>query len=447
MSNSSPTKPPSSLHVKVTPTKTYRSLPPHILQMKEEASLNATLKPLYEQSKVRKVILKHGNNKESMLTFVPQIVNKAWFLRSASRNGGLYDQVEFMSENKVDPSTQEPAGLTVLLDTLCKKYPKSFESYVNSRNLTNVPPRLDIHSSLAVMNDCKLTGAQMRKIDQHTQHHSNRRLFSPEYKLTELFNEAPTPRITVEKVSIPFAERDECDDEEENRHELEETVTLMTHNVGENLQAHVLRYLNTKIGTNLPLDYEISKKIGVGVLQLVGTDHGAGFSQFLLQTLLLSSSQRRAINKANFGSLHIPIAVARCKRESDAIDMTVDVMREGINLMNGSQLLGIRNEKGNFIHAEFVPVKATNIVLEQINGKDYKIAYDTTNGEITTRNYVNAAKGVLIPIVRKFVVAVVGDLSAVMYIQNRKSMSPHECILCEKKKVSGVEKAVEKKRI
>ena len=51
-----------------------------------------------------------------------------------------------------------------------------------------------------------------------------------------------------------------------------------------------------------------------------------------------------------------------------------------------------------------------------------------------TSHSIDAVVGTLVCAVRKFVVAVVGDLSAIMHIQNRKAMSPHECILCSKKK-------------
>ena len=281
MSHSSPSKKPStkpSLTPRhVTPTKPSHpkpSIPDEILRMREDAAFNAALKPIYEKSKVRNITYKHVNSKQSMLTFVPRITKMAGFLRQSSAVGGLCDQIDFMSNNQKHPSTKEPVVVEALLQTILKKYPKSFNSFVNSNMKTTPPTRLDLNSSLALMKDCNLTQNQMRKMNQHTHHHTNYRLFTPEYKLTQHSNEAPTPKITVVKVDVPKKQKEKEECGIESVKVKKEDVQLMKHDVGTILEAHILRYLNNKSNIDLPLDYNISQALGVGVLQLVGTDHG-----------------------------------------------------------------------------------------------------------------------------------------------------------------------------
>ena len=430
-----PTKSSSKSFVLSTPAKP--PVPDLIKQMRNEAAVNASLKPLFEKCKTETLTLKHANNKKSMLTFVHQINDEKWFWKNAKKSGGLFDQIEFMSSGEIDPSTSEPSIVSLLLDTIHKKYPVTFKKHVQAKKIVEAPSRLTVHESVAMMKDCNFTQTQMRKINRHMHHHLNYRPLAPDNDIRKFNSEAPVPKISVQTIPVPPPKSDTNKGEVDGDDPVvspTEDMLLMTHNVGDILEAHVLRYLNSNKNTHLPLDYTISENIGDGVLQLIGTDHGQGFSQFLIQSLLLSSTQRRIHKKAHFGSLHLPLAVAKCKKEGDAIDRTVDVISSGITLLKTSQLFGIRNKKGEFVHAVFIPVDATNVVLKNHGNNEYKISY--TFNEVT--HLVDAVSGDLVSIVRKFLVAVVGDLSAIMHVQNRKDMAPHECILCEKRRVNGV---------
>ena len=220
MSHLSPSKKPSTTPRHVTPTKQTNqkpSLPDEILRMREDAAFNAALKPMYERSKVKNITYKHENCRQSMLTFIPRITTNKGFLKQSSVVGGFCDQIDFMSSNQKNPSTNEPVVVEALLETIFKKYPKSFDLFVNSKVKTTPQSRLNLQSSLAVMKDCNLTHTQMRKLNRHTHHHSDYRLFTPEYKMIEHNKKAPTPKITVVKVEVPNKpkEKDECERESE----------------------------------------------------------------------------------------------------------------------------------------------------------------------------------------------------------------------------------------
>ena len=125
----------------VSPTKSssQQHVPLEIKRMREEAAFNASLKKLHKKCETEKVILKHTNNMKEMLTFVPQISNKKWFLSNSKKPGGLFDQITFMSKNVRDKDTNDPVAVNLILETLYTKYPKTIRSFLGMKHMIDKP--------------------------------------------------------------------------------------------------------------------------------------------------------------------------------------------------------------------------------------------------------------------------------------------------------------------
>ena len=406
-----------------TPTLSTPSTPTlssPISQLRDNSAFNQTMRDLQKKCQKQRVIVTSGNNTKRLLTFVPVLTSATYLKKTRNQAGSYFDHIRFMSS---DCSNEfgDPIAITYILDLLLTSAPKTFHKFLEQKSLTKRHKRLDGKETLALMDDCGLNVKQVtQKIDRHISKHLGHRIFAPAAAINEFEKGAPEPSISDHVVEI------EQKNSENETEIVEEKITLMTHNVSDAFKKYFIRYIQYNYD-HLPqqLDYKISEQKGNGIMTLIGTDHGQGMSQFLLRVLIASSKERRTSLHPEFGNMSIPIATAYCKREKDAIDLTKSEISTGIELLKNNMLVGVVSDKNKLIQLEFVPIDATDMSLT-----DELLTYVQDDFV----HVVISHPGKLRVFVKRFVVACSGDLSALMYIQGRGAMSPHECILCDKKK-------------
>ena len=250
-----------------------------------------------------------------------------------------------MSNNQLETSTNEPTAVKMILDALLFKYPNTFQLFLKEKNLVNQPDRIGAAASVAAMSDCGLNHKQVEKLNRHIHHHANFRPFATKKSIATLSCGAPIPMVTSLELKKPIDDgKDDTDDKNDGENDTTdqtdqsdddkkfrvEEITVMTHDIIHVMKLYILRDIEDRKNTqHLPMDTHISDSIGCGTLIIVGTDHGQGHSQSLMQCLISSSAERRIANQSEYGTIHIPVSIAECKKEADAITQTASIMADG----------------------------------------------------------------------------------------------------------------------
>ena len=152
--------------------------------------------------------------------------------------------------------------------------------------------------------------------------------------------------------------------------EKRDRVGVSVHEIGELIRLDFERYLphyfedvlnnggTAPPSPDLPLFSYLTKSFPNGIYIMFGTDHGQGYSQFLLRMNLFHSQTCRDKQRADYGTRTLSFATIQCKKDPyEVLKLTMPATQYRIHLLNSNMLIAVVNEDRTKVQTFFVRKK------------------------------------------------------------------------------------------
>ena len=174
-----------------------------------------------------------------------------------------------------------------------------------------------------------------------------------------------------------------------------------------------------------------------GVICIIGADHGAGKSRYLIRTNYLPSSHRRERNKVDAGTRTSQFAQVTCKKDVVEVQSKIaPVVNKAIKGLENSKLVAIKI--GPYIKCKFLPIDAQNIHASIRNMNLISLQYTLPQSPrshsitITTDDSLHLTYSVKTwTIIEGFKCVIAGDLSFFSTSTGRDGHSHCRCTYCD----------------
>ena len=164
---------------------------------------------------------------------------------------------------------------------------------------------------------------------------------------------------------------------------------------------------------------------------ILGADHGAGKSRYLIRTNILDSKSRRTNdNKTDYGTRTLQFAEIDCKKDVYQIQQKIaPVINEAKKKIESSMLVAVKNEN-NDVKCIFIPKDAKFIrTISKENHFCLEYTYENTI-HVHKLNIIAIGAAVLWTVIPHFKMVVAGDLSFFATSTGRDGHSHCRCTYC-----------------
>ncbi len=395
--------------------------------------MNAILKEIEQLRKVCMMTSTKFNNTCSGVFFVPQLSSQKSFNKWQSKQRGFSSILEFISNGKMNGNTNEPLAVKFVISMLMRCYPDTFNQVVGESGQYSILERMDEVETAAVLSDMSVSNrAVMETMHRHLKYKTEgKNIFAKKKDLDKLTSNMPAirarmvdyqkaPAKKVEKVGVVTSK-------------IEEVISLDMDRTLESMIKDKEISLNESLDHPL-FGYRLNESQNA-VYVLIGTDHGQGTSQFLLQLNLGSSEERRQRLCPGLNTRTFPFATIKCQKDTDKIlRMAKPEVEDGIKLLRTKQLVAVfDNESGvvktYFIDKESHGLQIQNNSLTYFDANDIRIQRRLPEDMIILNDTNNSSLRIK-TIIANFDLLQIGDLAAQMTLQGRDGMSSCRCIKC-----------------
>ena len=126
----------------------------------------------------------------------------------------------------------------------------------------------------------------------------------------------------------------------------------------------------------------------LGVVVIIGSDHGGGRSRYLIRTNYLPSSHRRTTNKVCAGTRTLQFAEVICKKDVVQIQAKIaPLVNETIRTLENSKLVAMQL-KGHVI-CKFLPHNAENITASIVDSNTINLDYTLPASQTTLTTVIH----------------------------------------------------------
>ena len=182
----------------------------------------------------------------------------------------------------------------------------------------------------------------------------------------------------------------------------------------------------------------------LGVVVILGSDHGGGRSRYLVRTNYEPSSFRRANNKVGAGTRTLQFAEVICKKDVFQIQAKIaPLVNETIKTLENSKLIAVKID--NHVSCKFLPSNAENITTTIVGNNAFKLNYSIPSSlSIGTDNIVTTIVKTHHPIdmrqdpnvhiwtvIPRIKIVIAGDLSFFATSTGRDGHSSCRCVYCD----------------
>ena len=253
--------------------------------------MNAIIKEIENLSEQYMITSTKFNNTCSGVFFVPQLSCQKSFNKWKSKQKGFSSIVNFISNGKVNGNRKEPLAVGFMTSLLMRYYPETFNEVIGASGQYSILERLDEVETAAVLSDMSVSNrAVMHVLNRHIKYKTEgKNIFAKKKDLDKLTSHMPVinarvldyqkaPGKKVEKIGVVTSK-------------IEEVICMDMDRTLESMIKDQEICLSESLDRPL-FGYRLNQSHN-GVYVLIGTDHGQGTSQFLLQLNLGSSEERR----------------------------------------------------------------------------------------------------------------------------------------------------------
>ena len=368
-----------------------------------------------------------GNNKPAILVSIPKANNYATFEKNERKQKWLESIITFVSQNNKNTNTSPSVVCSWLLRDLYKYYPEEFISSAINNGL-HVVHKMNAIEAAAMWIDANISFCAAKTIVKHLYQKFK---FSIQVPFSQIHLLGDVTK-DIEPVFEEFVlKKTKCEGE------VEEKIKYWYYDISNLLEIDYDRFVKSQFDKNeykIEYGYKYYTQNGekMGVYLIIGSDHGAGKSRYLLRTLFCNSESRRQHgNKVDYGTRTVQFAEVDCKKDVVEVQSKIaPCINCAIEKIEKSKLVGIQNEI-NEIKCVFVAKNATNIRTIFENHILY-LTYEDENANRYKRklNMSNAQIKEIWTIIPSFKFVVAGDLSFFASSSGRDGRSHCRCTYC-----------------
>ena len=289
-----------------------------------------------------------GNGKPGFLVPIPRAKNYETFERSERRDKWLDKIVGFLVECNKEKIEDVYSWL---LRYIYEKQPKIFVDNAVQLRL-HVSQKMDHVEAAAMWMNANVSYKQAKIILSHFYAKFGHRVQVPLNQVKSIGN------IPLEPIFEEFLYRKD----KAKKEKCLEKIKYWTYDVQNLLEIDICRLLMTYPSSSKPTFGYNSKGIpnNFGVYCVLGSDHGAGMSRYLLRLNHESSSMRRKHeNKVDFGTRTMQFAEAVCKQDVLELQQRITpVLNKAKSVLEASRLIAIRYGEDR-IYCKFIPKNST----------------------------------------------------------------------------------------
>lgn len=392
-------------------------------------TINAILRELEQLGKNNDLRFVRHNNTRANAFFIPgQITTKKSFQIWAKKKGGMKDMLEYMSNDKVGQQTNEPTSVEYITEYLLNQYPNTVTAVMNVNGLSLIDRMNEIETA-ALLSD---VGVADKKVLRTLQRHLKVKLdgdyiFAKSKDLATLTSRLP--RLTCTKISF-----------EKEEGKKKETVWMSSVHISDVIAVDMDRYLESMVlSTNNMFEtrpeeplyqYKIGPDNLQGIYVMMGTDHGQGAAQFMLNMNLGSSDNRKAAGRCDFETRSIPFATIKCKKDPyEILNLTSELTNEGINNMSTMQLVALTNAQT--VRTIWIDKSACEFTIQNdtfvATGPNFRQTFPIPINLLVGQHPTIRFK----VIIKNIKILQIGDLAAQMALQGREGYASSRCIKCD----------------
>ena len=302
-----------------------------------------------------------GNDRPGLLIAVPKAKNYVTFDKNERTNKWLEEMMQFV---KIDGEDSDEIWYW-LLKQIYKKKPHVLIKMASDLGLVICNKMTDIEAS-AMWVEANISIRAARIILRHLQAKFGKRLQVPFSQISILSNLTDTIHPTF------------CEFEYYKDKKIEKVPEIMKYWTVDPLHLLELDFgrLLSSSKNDAVFGYEskVFEPTKLGVIAIIGADHGGGKSRYLLRVNYLPSSYRRKEAKVDAGTRTVQFAEVLCKKDVYPIQAKIaPVVNKAIRELESSMLVAIRVE--NTVMCSFLPSNATNMTCTVSSQNSIKLHY------------------------------------------------------------------------
>ena len=362
----------------------------------------------------------HRNDRPGILIPIPRSKDLIVFQKNEKREKWMESIVEFITKYSCSKSDFEVS--TWLLKTIQKRNPHAFVQVAVDSGMNIIQKMTDVEAT-AMWVEANVSYHSAKVILSHLYAKFKNRLVVP-------FNQVRNLSDVTEKIKPIFGEYTYKKNENVNG---EENVQYWTYNICDLIEIDFERMLTAQ-GYHNQFGYtsNIFSPNAKGIVIIIGADHGAGKSRYLLRTNYLDSQSRREKNKVDYGIRTLQFAEIDCKKDVHEIQaLLAPTINEGVKKkLQNSFLVSLKI--GDIIKCIFLPLGFTNLHVAKGHTNDTILNYTTETGvHKSIALDVEFEDNIIINIVvQKIKVVLSGDLSFFATASGRDNHSHCRCPYC-----------------
>ena len=387
--------------------------------METMSNLLSELVSLFKKSN-KKLEFTHRNSKPGILVSIPNAKNYSTYEKNERREKWIESIFDFI--NNDESPTQVNDACYWMLKCVYKKHPGTFVTVARDVGIHVVNKMTEVEAA-AMWVEANISYRAARVILRHLHAKFNFRVQVPLNQIVMLSN-------VVLSLQPRFNEFEFKKKGEETK--VGERVKYWTISPETFIQTNFSRLLTCREEYhNTTFEYKLPT--GTGVNCLIGADHGAGKSRYLLRVNYLPSSSRRETNRVDYGTRTYQFAEVDCKKDTAEIQSKIaPVVNEAIRNMSNSKLMAFKS--GNKVVCKFIPKEAHNI-RTCMTSSTLEVQYDLLDKSETMSLHIPPSDKVTSwTVISSFNFLVTGDLSFFATATGRDGHSHCRCVYCDSTK-------------
>ena len=365
-----------------------------------------------------------GNNRPGMLISIPVSKNYSTFDKIQRKRKWINSIIEFIIKTHLHNTPDQVSYW--LLKSLEKRSHHIFMKLASELGL-NIINKMSSVEAAAMWTEANVSYTSAKIIIRHLYTKFKSRVQVPFTHLTIL---ASSFNIKPQFDSFTFKK-----DGEESK--VGELVRYWTIDPTSILEKDFSRLLTSDpMNTFTKYGYHIHNSLSTsGCVVILGADHGAGRSRYLLRLNYLPSSSRRKMNRADFGTRTLQFAEVECSKDYCEIQAKIaPAINKTLSILSESKLIAI--QLGSQVVCKLVPILATNFVLTPSNLQtksqlSFQVAHITRSIEIDHSSINDNSPPIIWDTIPAFETVIAGDLSFFCSCTGRHGHSHCHCVYCD----------------
>ena len=393
-------------------------------------SLLAELVVLHKTNKKQMHFSHLGNGKPGLLVQIPRAKNFLTYEKNKRKEHWLEACIQFIATNTTSSSNSLDNVTAWLLKVIHKNNRNTFLNVATQMGL-HVVQKMNSIEAAAMWTEANVSLRSARIILSHLNLKFKNRVQVPLHQLSLL--SAITDRLQPVFGSFIYNKNEGVS----NKEQMKEKIQYWTYPIIDLLLYDYQRLLQSE----MPIfrEYGYNSKVfegKMGVMIIIGSDHGCSKSRFLIRTNYLDSKSRRKMNKADYGTRTLQFAEVDCKKDvCDVHSKIAPDINIAIKKLGESKLVALKVGK-KIAKCMLLPIEAKEIHT-LLDKNDIYIIYLLNQEVVKIDSEVNLSLGSLSEsieiktIIQKFQVVIAGDLSYFATCTGRDGHSHCWCPYCD----------------